>query len=161
MHPIDVHKYGHSFFMDTLEGLDMNHAEDPGTCGDWSAKDVVGHVGMFELVLVEILEDLLGIDGPRPIMQTMVEHGPVAANDLEAEKRKSHSFEMVLNEYNAAYERVMELLAQIPAEKFTQSGLLEWYGAEYDLEDYLVYTYYGHKREHGAQINVLKDRIKG
>jgi hypothetical protein len=161
MHPISMHMYGHKFFMDALDGLDMSHVEDPGVCGVWSAKDVVGHIGVGELALVEILEGLLGFEGPRPVLQTMFEHGPATANDIEAEKRKDHSYTMVLNEYLAAYKRVTELLAKIPTEQFIESGLLKWYGPDYDLEDFLVYSYYAHKREHGAQINVLKDRVKG
>jgi hypothetical protein len=39
-------------------------------------------------------------------------------------------------------------------------GLLAWYGAEYDLEDVVAYSQYGHKREHGAQVNVYKDTVK-
>jgi hypothetical protein len=31
---------------------------------------------------------------------------------------------------------------------------------EYSLDDYIVYSSYGHKREHGAQINVFKDTLK-
>jgi uncharacterized damage-inducible protein DinB len=33
-------------------------------------------------------------------------------------------------------------------------------GEEYDLEDFIAYQYYGHKREHSAQINIFKDRFK-
>ena len=40
-----------------------------------------------------------------------------------------------------------------------QAGLIDWYGAEYDLEDFLIYSYYGHKREHSAQIEVFKDLL--
>ena len=31
---------------------------------------------------------------------------------------------------------------------------------DYSLDDFLVYSYYGHKGEHGAQINVFKDVLK-
>jgi hypothetical protein len=54
----------------------------------------------------------------------------------------------------------MELAGRLPAESYHQTGLIPWYGAEYDLDDFLVYTYYGHKREHGAQIAVFRDQIK-
>jgi hypothetical protein len=29
------------------------------------------------------------------------------------------------------------------------------------LEDYIVYTFYSHKREHAAQIALYKKRLKG
>jgi hypothetical protein len=53
----------------------------------------------------------------------------------------------------------MDLIARFlrnPAE----IGLLPWYSAEYDLEDYITYAFYGHKREHCAQIAVYRDTLK-
>ena len=31
--------------------------------------------------------------------------------------------------------------------------------SEYSLEDFIVYTFYGHKREHSAQIAAFRDRL--
>lgn len=160
MHPVNVHKYGNSFLMNALEGITSEQAERAGVCGVWSAKDIIGHLGAMELFLVEALEEILGIEGPRPQMQMMMQNGPAATNDIEAEKRASHSLEQVLEEYQGAYTRVMELLPKIPKEQYRLSGLLKWYGDEYDLEDFLIYSFYAHKREHGAQLNILKDRLQ-
>jgi hypothetical protein len=33
------------------------------------------------------------------------------------------------------------------------------YGKEYALDDFVVYMYYGHKREHGAQVAGFHDRL--
>ena len=54
----------------------------------------------------------------------------------------------------------MELIGRIPAETLRQSGTIPWYGAEYALDDLIVYLYYGHKREHAAQIAAFRDRMK-
>ena len=40
-----------------------------------------------------------------------------------------------------------------------ERGLLGWYTAEYDLEDFLVYTYYVHKREHCTQVAAFTERF--
>ena len=160
MHANDVHRYGHAFIISALDGLDEQHYETDGVCGEWSVKDVIGHLAAFEGALVEVLQDILGIEGPTPFMETMRQHGPVGFNDVEYEKRRDKSFAEVMTEYNEAQTRVAELLQQIPVETQRQAGLLEWYGPEYDLEDFIVYSYYAHKREHGAQINLLKDRVQ-
>ena len=52
-----------------------------------------------------------------------------------------------------------ELLAQIPYEGRRLNGTLPWYGEEYDLEDFIIYTFYGHKREHSAQIAAFRDQL--
>ena len=35
-----------------------------------------------------------------------------------------------------------------------------WYGKEYALDDFIVYTFYGHKREHSAQIAAFRDLLR-
>jgi hypothetical protein len=46
----------------------------------------------------------------------------------------------VLAGYNDTYAHALALAAQIPAETFRQAGALPWYGAEYDLDDFITYT---------------------
>ena len=53
----------------------------------------------------------------------------------------------------------MELTAALPSSLFFNTGFLPAYGMEYDLEDYIAYSFYGHKREHSAQIGVFRDAI--
>jgi hypothetical protein len=54
----------------------------------------------------------------------------------------------------------MNILPKIPADILHRPGVLPWYGKEYDLEDFIVYTFYGHKREHCAQIAAYRDQLK-
>jgi hypothetical protein len=53
----------------------------------------------------------------------------------------------------------MQLSAGVPANLLRQPGTLPWYGPEYALDDFLVYSFYGHKREHTAQIAVFADTL--
>jgi hypothetical protein len=41
------------------------------------------------------------------------------------------------------------------------TGTIPWYGEQYSIEDLIVYQYYGHKREHVAQIWVYRDHLAG
>ena len=80
-------------------------------------------------------------------------------NDAQVKLRSSSGHTDVLAEYTSAYEQVAALAAQLPAEYYRQGGTLHWYGMEYALDDFIVYTFYGHKREHCAQIAVFRDRL--
>ena len=62
-------------------------------------------------------------------------------------------------EYEEAHRTTLSLLAEIPMIERRRNGALPWYGAEYDLEDFIVYTFYGHKREHAAQIAFYRDLL--
>jgi len=159
MNAEDILKYGNQTFLDALQKFPADHLADPGACGFWSVKDLVSHLASHEQFLVEVLSGLTGITGLTPYMNALGKLGPEQYNLSEVEKRKDHSYEAVLAEYSEAHEKVMGLLKQIPVEKRQENGILPWYGSEYSLEDFLVYGYYGHKREHSAHIGSFQDSL--
>jgi hypothetical protein len=94
------------------------------------------------------------------MMSRVGEIGIGAFNDDQVEARKKLSKAETWSEYEQSCTRIAEqFVPKIPAEVWSQTGTLPWYGAEYSLDDYIVYTYYGHKREHCAQINIFKDTL--
>jgi hypothetical protein len=80
-------------------------------------------------------------------------------NDQPVVAAQAKSYDQVLIEYQEVYEISCERLALIDERLRRQSGLLGWYGEEYDLEDFIVYTIYAHKREHSAHIDAFADRV--
>jgi hypothetical protein len=158
MHAFDVLKYGNRTFMAALDGLSAEDCAVGGVCGWWSVKDIVAHLASHELVLADVLTGLLDAGSTPTLGQYLKGH--LTFNDDQVDLRKNMSYSQVLDEYRAAHERVMALMVRVSDEQLQKTGLLPWYGAEYDLEDYLAYGYYGHKREHSAQINVYKDTLK-
>ncbi len=155
MNANDVLRYGHLTVLATLDLLPAGHAEDPGVCGVWSTKDVLAHLASYELVLAELLESFVA--GRQQAFANPID---AAFNDEQVAQRRHLSLAEARDEYEQAYGRVSELIQQIPAEQRRRAGELPWYGAEYDLEDYLVYSFYGHKREHSAQIAAFCDTIR-
>jgi uncharacterized protein (TIGR03083 family) len=159
MNTLDVLRYGHQTVLRALDGLPDDAWETPGACGAWSSKDIVAHLASFERVLVEVLENLLGGGESTPLLDRF-RMGP-GFNDQEVEARRSQSAAEVLAEYQEAHDEAMALAERLPPKMFRQVGILPWYGAEYDLDDFLVYTFYGHKREHAAQIKLVCKRLAG
>ena len=159
MHANDILKYGHYFFMNALEGIDEAHVNVGGVCGVWSVKDIVAHIGATELVLVDVVNWIKDDTTPIPMLK---KYGEMRANwnDFEVNERKDKSYQEVLDEYLSAQAKTAELIESVPLDLRCKTGALTWYGAEYDLEDFLVYSYYGHKREHGAEINHFKSKLK-
>jgi len=84
----------------------------------------------------------------------------VAKQILESPTALISTVDEIVAEYSDACAQTMELIGCIPAETLRQSGTIPWYGAEYSLDDLIVYMYYGHKREHAAQIAAFRDRMK-
>jgi hypothetical protein len=158
MNAQDVLKYGHLTVLRSIDGLPEALWTQPNVCGWWSVKEIVNHLASFEYVLVEVLENFLN-GAEMPTAQRLQADG-ARFNDEEVSRRQPMSPAKSLADYEDVQARVAELASRVPAEKFRQAGLLPWYGPEYDLDDFICYTFYGHKREHCAQINVFRDSLK-
>lgn len=154
---VTVLYYGNQTVLKTLDGLDFAHWETGGVCGHWSVKDIIAHLAIEEQILLESLQALNG-QSETPTLTAMLNSEKF--NDTAVAAYQKHSPEAVFAEYQNLYEQTTALLKTLPTEKLRQKGLIAWYGAEYDLEDMLVYAFYAHKREHCAQINVFRDTLK-
>ena len=154
----DVMKYGHEMVVQSVDGLPEPDWLTPGVCGSWSVKDVIAHLASAELLIADVLESLVG-SGPTPHLDAFKQKDP-ELNDKEVARRRDWSVTRTLTEYTDAARRAMEIGARISPETARRAGTLPWYGEEYALEDFLVYTSYGHKSEHCAQIAVHRDRLK-
>jgi uncharacterized protein (TIGR03083 family) len=152
----DILKYGHGTFLKALERIPREQWQEPGVCGVWSTQDVIAHLASYETVLVDILTLIGGQNMPTPALDAFKSGEPF--NDPQVEQRRGMDGQAVLAELNDAHESVQRIAATIPPERFTAPGTLPWYGAEYSLDDFIVYSFYGHKREHAAQLDVFADR---
>ncbi len=157
MNARDILKYGQMTVLQTVEGFPETAWEKAGACGVWSVKDILAHLASYEEVLVDILSAFVGRHAT-PSLDKFIALGS-QFNDTEVERCKGRTVKEILDEFNDAHAQVMALAAQIRPEQFRQGGTLPWYGVEYALDDVLVYMYYGHKREHSAQIAAFRDRL--
>jgi hypothetical protein len=157
MNAVDILKYGQGTVFQTFEGFPESALETPGACGVWSVKDIIAHLASYERVLVDVLTTFVG-GGSTPSLNKFTDPDS-NFNDTEVEARKAKSMKEVLGEFNDTHAQVMSLAARIPVETFRQTGTLPWYGMEYSLDDFIVYTQYGHKREHSAQIAAFRDHL--
>ena len=157
MNATDILKYGQGTVLQTIEGFPEAAWEKPGACGVWSVKDILAHLASYEEVLVDIMSAFVGRHGT-PYLDKFTGLGG-QFNDSEVERRRGRSVKEILDEFNDAHTQVMSLAAQIRPEQYRQVGTLPWYGMDYSLDDVLVYMYYGHKREHSAQIAAFRDLL--
>ncbi len=157
MNATDILKYGQGTVLQSIEGFPETAWEKPGACGVWSVKDILAHLASYEEVLVDILSAFVGRHAT-PYLDKFTGLGG-QFNDTEVERRKGRSVKEILDEFNDAHAQAMSLAAQTRPEQFRQVGTLPWYGMEYSLDDVIVYMYYGHKREHSAQIAAFRDRL--
>lgn len=157
MNAADILKYGQLTAHQAIDGFPADAWEKPGACGVWSVKDIIAHLASYERVLVDILTTFTG-GGATPALDSFLELGG-KFNDSEVDRRKGRTLQDVLGEFNDTHAQVMSQIVNIPAETLRQPGTLPWYGMDYSLDDVIVYMYYGHKREHSAQIAAFHDTL--
>ncbi|MBZ0297858.1 MAG: DinB family protein [Anaerolineae bacterium] len=157
MHSLDILEYGHQMVLNAVSGFTEHQATKPGVCGEWSVKDILAHLTSYEAVLVDVLTSLTEKTST-PVMDRWIVDS-MTFNDVEVAQRRYIPMEDLIAEYRAYHDVVIDQLLNTPEDKLREAGALPWYGAAYDVEDFIVYAFYGHKREHCAQIEVYRDRI--
>jgi hypothetical protein len=153
VNPRDVLRYGQR----DIDGIVRRIGDDDWSriaLGVWTVKDLLGHLGAYEVRFAEILQTFVG---ETPASSLRLE--PTATfNDDQAAVRRDWSAARVVAELADAHATVLRLVEWIGADRWREVGTIPWYGAEYSLEDLAVYTQYGHKREHGPQLEAALAR---
>ena len=159
MNAKDVLKYGQLTVQQAIDGFPATAWETTGACGTWSVKDILAHLTSYEHVLVDILAGITSSDAPIPMLNKFIRLGQ-RFNDVEVDLRRELSVQEIMGELSSTHTQVMDLITPIPVDMLRRAGTLPWYGLDYALDDVIVYMYYGHKREHCAQVTAFRDGLQ-
>lgn len=156
MNTLDVLMYGQRTVRSTI---DRYGSDDWGriALGVWTAKDLLGHLGAFEVRFADVVAGFAGEEPESDLMSA----DPRTFNDDQAAIRKDWPIEQVMSEFLDAHERVMRHASSIAPEVWREVGTIAWYGPEYSLNDLVVYQMYGHKREHDPQLSAVLEQRSG
>jgi hypothetical protein len=153
LNSLDVLMYGQQSIRATIDRFGPGDWERIAL-GVWTAKDLLGHLGAFEVRFADQLAPFAGA----PVQSDLPTADPRTFNDDQAAVRKVWPLEQVMAEFLDAHERVMRLAQVITAQVWREVGTIPWYGLEYSLDDLAVYQQYGHKREHGPQLETVLEQ---
>lgn len=156
MNALDVLMYGQRTVRSTI---DRYEPDDWGriALGVWTAKDLLGHLGAFEVRFADVLATFVDAEPESDLLSA----DPRTFNDDQAAIRKDWPIERVMGEFLDAHERVMRHAKTISPEVWREVGTIPWYGPEYALDDLVVYQMYGHKREHDPQLSAVLEHPTG
>jgi hypothetical protein len=157
MNTIDVLQYGHQTVVEAVDGLPERKWHTGIVCGTWTVKDTIAHLASFEHLLIDVFRSLIA-ETATPTLNSF-RAGSAVFNNAQVASRRHLPVTEVWSEYTATYRQTISLITQIPIARRRLNGLIAWYGLEYDLEDFIVYNFYGHKREHSSQIAVFRERL--
>jgi hypothetical protein len=150
MQTLDVLMYGQRTVRSTIDRYTPADW-DRIALGVWTAKDLLGHLGAFEVRFADVLATFVG----EPKESDLMDADPRTFNDDQAAIRKDWPLDRVMAEFLEGHERAMRHARAIAAEVWREVGTIPWYGPEYSLDDLVVYQMYGHKREHDPQLGAV------
>ena len=153
MNPADILRYGQKTVDELIDRFTPADWQAIAL-GTWTTKDLVGHLGAFEVRFAEVLELFAGGEPATNLRAESAE----TFNDDQAAIRHDWSVEAIVAELRDAHARTMSFVDRIPPETWREVGTIPWYGPEYSLDDFLVYIEYGHKREHSPQLEAVLER---
>ncbi len=153
MNPIDILTFGQrdiDGLIDRLAPADW----DAVALGTWTAKDLVGHLGAFEVRFAEVVAVFVGEDPATNLRSESL----TTFNDDQAAIRTDWTIDAIVAELRDAHAFAMRHVSRISTERWREVGTIPWYGPAYSLDDLVVYLMYGHKREHAPQLEAVLDR---
>jgi hypothetical protein len=152
-------EYGQQVLTKNTDGIDADSWEKPGMLGVWTAKELLSHLTIFELVLRDVLRTFVAQDLETPYLDGQLKAGCEPFGEVQIKLRRRSTVETIQAELVAANEEVKALAAMVDPKIMAQAGTLPWYGSDYALEDYIVYSNYGHKIEHATQFELFRNSL--
>jgi len=132
-----------------VDSLPPQALEQPGVVGEWSVKDLMGHVAFWNQVATQNLEALAA--GRRQEIETPTDAEEVSAlNKRESDVRKGLTLAAVKEEWLSSFELAREALRAVPAERLNEEVKGWAMHARFAVDTY------HHYREHAAQIRAWR-----
>jgi uncharacterized protein (TIGR03083 family) len=105
-----------SAFQASYAGLTDEQLAQPGVTGDWSVKDILAHVTVWEEETLKHLPHIL--EGQRPPKYSDLYGGIDAFNALKTEENRNRSLADVLARFENTHRQLIDYLRSAPEEQF-------------------------------------------
>jgi hypothetical protein len=106
-----------------LEGMPEREIERPATIGggEWSAKDLVGHIAAWERLALEVVQDWRGDRGLTAEELAPDLQAVDRLNAREVERRRAWSLERVLSEAGSVHAGLVDAIRSVGDEEWAAS----------------------------------------
>lgn len=139
-----------------LAGLTPEQMTAAGAMGEWSVKDILGHIAMWESRLVTIL-----YSNERGIPPKML-HGQATVDKVNAEsfaEQRERPLERVLADYSAVHTQLLKRLDTPTDRDLSDPRRFKWMEGE-PLEKLVAGDTFEHYAEHRAMIEAWRQKAR-
>ncbi len=129
-----------------IEGLSQESMAHERVDGEWTAKDILGHITSWDDVTVEALRSI-AINEPSAV-EVIIDFD--AWNDAQAARKRPEPLSVILDRLAAARGEILTLVAQAPPEQWEETYSWPW-GHRNTLAEALAGLAH-HETEHASAI---------
>jgi hypothetical protein len=136
-------------FMDAIDGLSEEQMMEPGVSGDWSVKDIIYHLSMWEAELVRLLWQAGHGDIPST---AQLSKNPVDVTNANwYTQSKDRPLERVLDDFAAVRKQTVRRVDALPDQDLEDPARYAWLKNR-PLWDWIAGDSFEHENEHAEQI---------
>lgn len=136
-------------FMEAIDGLTEAQMIEPGVSGDWSIKDILYHLSMWEAELVRLLWQ--ASHGDKPTTAQIVGEPVDTVNAVWYAQGKDRPLERVLDDFAAVRKQTVRRVEALSDKDFDDPRRYPWLN-ERPLWDWIATDSFEHESEHAEQI---------
>ncbi len=127
--------------MDVIDGIPANRMDESGVSGEWSVKDLIGHIAFWDAQAMERVHR-------RAAGESVGEVDWQAMNDREAEAIRTRSLDAVKADLLQTHQQLLTLLRTLPPTDPMTA----------DVCAFVAGDTYEHYDEHAAEIRAWRER---
>jgi uncharacterized damage-inducible protein DinB len=135
--------------LEAIDGLDDERLNEPGVAGDWSVKDMLYHLSMWEAELVKLLWQAAQGDAP-----TTIHFGKIDVDQVNARwyaQGKERLLQQVLDDLQAVRKQTTRRLERFRDADLNNPQRYPWL-KNHPLWVWIAEDSFKHEAEHTAQI---------
>lgn len=140
---------GRRKFLEAIEGLSEEELQEPGVMDDWSVKDVIYHLTLWEAELVKLLWQALR--GQQPTTVHFSGKSTDEINATWASKSKDRSLERVMEDFLGVRSQTTRRVRSFSEKDLSDPKRFAWQ-QDYPLWTWVESDSFKHEAEHAVQI---------
>ena len=136
-------------FLDLLDQVPEEVYDQPGVSGDWSLKDVIAHISMWEGELIRMLWQVKS--GQKP---STAQFRPVPVDEINREwsaLTRERAFDLILDDFHAVRNQTIRRVETFTDRDLTDPNRYPWLKGK-ALWKWIAADSFEHEAEHAAEI---------
>jgi hypothetical protein len=152
---LDILEDSREVFLEAIDGLPDEALLEPGVVGEWSIKDIIVHLSMWEAELVKLLWQ--AGQGQTP---TTAHFSGAQVDDLNAAWQASgqeRPLERALEDFEGVRKQTVRRVMAFSEQELSDPKHYPWQ-RDYPLSEWIENDSFGHESEHTAEIQAWRAR---